>query len=117
MAIRERPSPIPRQRHDRPEPRGTARSGAHATRLAQEDKYARHLREAGRLGNQHALLDLAQALGHCVAHFSDRGHLFQVDRGRRFSAIVDAQGMRASEYLMYFNHQTCFRTSVAKRFG
>jgi len=51
------------------------------------------------------------------AHFSDRGHLFQVDRGRRFRAIVDAQGMRASEYLMYFNHQTCFRTSVAKRFG
>ena len=33
------------------------------------------------------------------AHFSDRGHLFQADRGRRFSAIVDAQGMRASEGL------------------
>ena len=26
------------------------------------------------------------------AHFSDRGHLFQADRGRRFRAIVDAQG-------------------------
>src|SRR5450830_1012916 len=25
------------------------------------------------------------------AHFSDRGRLFQADRGRRFSAIVDAQ--------------------------
>ena len=34
-----------------------------------------------------------------VAHFSDRGRLFQADRGRRFSAIVDAQGMRASEGL------------------
>ncbi len=34
-----------------------------------------------------------------IAHFSDRGRLFQADRGRRFSAIVDAQGMRASEGL------------------
>lgn len=51
------------------------------------------------------------------AHFSDRGHLFQADRGRRFSAIVDAQGMRASESLMYFTRQTRFRTGVAKRFG
>ena len=34
-----------------------------------------------------------------AAHFSDRGRLFQADRGRRFSAIVDAQGMRASEGL------------------
>ena len=34
------------------------------------------------------------------AHFSDRGHLFQADRGRRFRAIVDAQGVRASEGLM-----------------
>ena len=34
-----------------------------------------------------------------LAHFSDRGHLFQADRGRRFRAIVDAQGMRASEGL------------------
>ena len=33
------------------------------------------------------------------AHFSDRGRLFQADRGQRFSAIVDAQGMRASEGL------------------
>jgi hypothetical protein len=33
------------------------------------------------------------------AHFSDRGRLLQADRGRRFSAIVDAQGMRASEEL------------------
>jgi hypothetical protein len=32
-----------------------------------------------------------------AAHFSDRGRLFQADRGRRFSAIVDARGMRASE--------------------
>ena len=31
------------------------------------------------------------------AHFSDRGRLFQADRGRRFSAIVDARGLRASE--------------------
>ena len=31
------------------------------------------------------------------AHFSDRGRLFQADRGRRFSAIVDARGSRASE--------------------
>ncbi len=34
-----------------------------------------------------------------LAHFSDHGRLFQADRGRRFSAIVDAQGMRASEGL------------------
>ena len=27
-----------------------------------------------------------------VAYFSDRGRLFQRDRGRRFSAIVDEQG-------------------------
>ncbi|CQR41363.1 hypothetical protein THICB3100050 [Thiomonas sp. CB3] len=27
-----------------------------------------------------------------VAHFSDRGRLFQSDRGRRFSVIVDAPG-------------------------
>lgn len=33
---------------------------AHAARLTQADKYAHHLREAGRLGNQHALLDLAE---------------------------------------------------------
>ena len=33
------------------------------------------------------------------AHFSDRGRLFQADRGRHFSAIVDVQGMRASEGL------------------
>jgi hypothetical protein len=32
-----------------------------------------------------------------LAHFSDRGRLFQADRGRRFSAIVDARGVRASE--------------------
>jgi len=33
------------------------------------------------------------------AHFSDRGRPFRRDRGRRFRAIVDAQGMRASEEL------------------
>jgi hypothetical protein len=27
-----------------------------------------------------------------IAYFSDRGRLFQTDRGRCFSAIVDAQG-------------------------
>lgn len=27
-----------------------------------------------------------------AAYFSDRGRLFQTDRGRRFNAIVDAQG-------------------------
>ena len=32
---------------------------AHEARLAQAEKYSRHLREAGRLGNQDALLDLA----------------------------------------------------------
>jgi hypothetical protein len=32
-----------------------------------------------------------------AAYFSDRGRLFQADRGRRFSAIVDARGLRASE--------------------
>jgi hypothetical protein len=31
-----------------------------------------------------------------AAHFSDRGRLFQADRGRRFSAIVDARRLRAS---------------------
>lgn len=30
--------------------------------------------------------------GHDGAHFSDRGRLFQSDRGRRFSVIVDAPG-------------------------
>lgn len=46
-----------------------------------------------------------------IAHFSDRGHLFQADRGRRFRAIVDAQGMRASEHLMYFTRQPSGRES------
>ncbi len=32
---------------------------AHEARLAQAEKYTRHIREAGRLGNQDALLDLA----------------------------------------------------------
>jgi hypothetical protein len=32
---------------------------AYEARLTQAEKYLRHLREAGRLGNQHALLDLA----------------------------------------------------------
>jgi len=36
---------------------------AYAARLAQADKYANHLREAGRLGNQSALLDLADRFG------------------------------------------------------
>ncbi len=36
---------------------------AHAARLTRADKYARHLREAGRLGNQHSLLDLAERFG------------------------------------------------------
>ncbi|MDI1246470.1 MAG: hypothetical protein PSV24_13840 [Rhodoferax sp.] len=36
---------------------------AHASRLAQAEKGAHHLREAGRLGNQHALLDLAERFG------------------------------------------------------
>ncbi len=39
--------------------------------------------------------DLQSACRHCQhpvrAHFSDRGRLFQRDRGRRFSAIVDAR--------------------------
>ncbi len=33
---------------------------AHEAHLTQAEKYTRHLREAGRLGNQHALLDLAE---------------------------------------------------------
>ena len=33
-----------------------------------------------------------KALWELDAYFSDRGRLFQRDRGRRFSAIVDAQG-------------------------
>lgn len=33
---------------------------AYEARLTQAEKYTRHLREAGRLGNQHALLDLAE---------------------------------------------------------
>ena len=35
-------------------------------------------------------------VNHKRAHFSDRGRLFQADRGRRFSAIVDARRLRAS---------------------
>jgi hypothetical protein len=34
-----------------------------------------------------------------IAYFSDRGRLFQAERGRCFSVIVDALGMRASEGL------------------
>ncbi|VDY06013.1 protein of unknown function [Thiomonas sp. Bio17B3] len=40
-----------------------------------------------------------RALPFRAAHFSDRGRLFQSDRGRRFSAIVDARGVRASDGL------------------
>lgn len=36
---------------------------AHATRLTHAEKYANHLSEAGRLGNQQALLDLAERFG------------------------------------------------------
>jgi hypothetical protein len=47
---------------------------------------------------QFAAVDAPQRLAaRQHAHFSDRGRLFQADRGRRFSAIVDARGMRASE--------------------
>lgn len=35
----------------------------YAARLTQAEKHARHLREAGRLGNQYALLDLAERFG------------------------------------------------------
>jgi hypothetical protein len=34
------------------------------------------------------------------AHFSDRGRLFQSDRGRRFNAIVDARGCAQARGLM-----------------
>jgi hypothetical protein len=44
-----------------------------------------------------AFLCSRQGIRTLNAHFSDRGRLFQADRGRRFSAIVDARGMRASE--------------------
>lgn len=38
-------------------------------------------------------IDLAVGDGALLrAHFSDRGRLFQSDRGRRFSVIVDAPG-------------------------
>lgn len=43
------------------------------TRLAQTKKYTRHLKEAGRLGNQHALLDLAE-------RFDDPSYLEQPRR-------------------------------------
>jgi TPR repeat protein len=36
---------------------------AYAAQLTRADKYVSHLREAGRLGNQHALLDLAERFG------------------------------------------------------
>ena len=42
------------------------------------------------LGMVNFLFDPSQT-PHC-AYFSDRGRLFQTDRGRCFSAIVDAQG-------------------------
>ena len=60
----------------------------------------------GRLGKSiNSLLGLLEGIaidghvtsGEVAAHFSDRGRLFQADRGRRFSAIVDARGLRASE--------------------
>lgn len=54
------------------------------------------------------LISLEELLGSCgtsrskmatlaeayTAHFSDRGRLFQADRGRRFSVIMDDQGAR-----------------------
>ncbi|CAH1905017.1 conserved hypothetical protein [Candidatus Nitrotoga sp. HW29] len=36
---------------------------AYAQQLAEAEKYARHLKEAARLGNKHALLDLAERFG------------------------------------------------------
>ena len=51
-----------------------------------------------------------------VADFSDRGRLFQLDRGRRFSAIVDARGMRASEGFNVSQSSTIIlKRVVAKR--
>ena len=35
-----------------------------------------------------------------IAHFSDRGRLFQSDRGRRFNAIVDARRCAQARGLM-----------------
>ena len=71
---------------------------------------------ASPIKNNHETKSSIAQLGPC-AHFSDRGRLFQADRGRRFSAIVDAQGMRASEGLMYLKGQSCLRTAAAKRVG
>ena len=67
-----------------------------------------------------AILDLhrnaQRLLRPLAADFSDRGRLFQRDRGRRFSAIVDARGMRASEGFNVSQSSTIIlKRVVAKR--
>jgi ADP-heptose:LPS heptosyltransferase len=52
-----------------------------------------------------------------IAHFSDRGHLLQADRGRRYNTIVNAQGMRASELLMYLKGIKTYRKDRSRLFG
>ncbi|WP_332745312.1 hypothetical protein, partial [Hydrogenophaga sp.] len=50
------------------------------------------------------------------ADFSDRGRLFQSDRGRRFSLMVDARGVRASEGFNVSQSSTIsLKRSLAKR--
>lgn len=66
---------------------------AHAARLAQADKYARHLREAGRLGNQDALLDLADRFGD--ASFFERQHHHEEADPSAVAEIAERLGREA----------------------
>jgi hypothetical protein len=60
-----------------------------------------------------------KAVGHAthrVAYFSDRGRLFQSDRGRRFSVITDGRRGRASEVVNVAQSSAIrLKRGVAKR--
>jgi hypothetical protein len=60
---------------------------------AHQEGAARNALDAGQVG------DYLSFIFNDSAHFSDRGRLFQSDRGRRFGAIEDAPGVRASDGL------------------
>jgi TPR repeat protein len=66
---------------------------AHESRLAHAEKYAHHLKEAGRLGHQDALLDLAERFDD-PSFFEQPGHDVDVDPAA-VAAIAERMGRPA----------------------
>ena len=76
----------------------------------------RKTRLSGLLVPTQGSLNIAAPNSGVLADFSDRGRLFQSDRGRCFSAIVDEQEVRASERVNVSQSSTIsVKRGVAKR--